>query len=76
VLMTPPLSAADQPYVVTGWPALGDGSHVGDGLSKDGSEDSIMHVSSVADGRGTCRAASPTPQAADPSGSMTLRLLL
>ena len=48
------------------WRASPDGTHVVYGLSKDGSEDSLLHVLTVADGQRSARDASPTPRAPIP----------
>jgi len=52
VLIDPTLlSSATSHLSLDWWRASPDGSHVVYGISKDGSEDSILHVLSVADGR-------------------------
>src|SRR5207245_6254156 len=52
VLVDPTLlSSATSHLSLDWWRASPDGSHVVYGISKDGSEDSILHVLSVADGR-------------------------
>jgi prolyl oligopeptidase len=45
------LSTASSHFSLDWWEASPDGSHVVYGLSKDGSEDSVLHVLTVADGR-------------------------
>jgi len=64
------LSGATSHMSLDWWQPSADGSHVAYGLSKDGSEDSILHVLSVADGR-DLPSASPTPRPPTRSGSMT-----
>jgi len=64
------LSGATSHMSLDWWQPSADGSHVAYGLSKDGSEDSILHVLSVADGRDLPeRIATPRPPTR--SGSMT-----
>jgi len=59
------LSGATSHMSLDWWQPSADGSHVAYGLSKDGSEDSILHVLSVADGRDLPERIANT-EAADP----------
>jgi len=64
------LSDANGHMSLDWWQPSPDGAHVVYGLSKDGSEDSVLHVLRVADGRDLPER-TPTPRVRTHNGSMT-----
>ena len=64
------LSSATGHLSLDWWHPSPDGTHIVYGLSKDGSEDSVLHVMKTATAP-TCPSASPTPRARTRHGSTT-----
>jgi hypothetical protein len=76
VLIDPTLKSDAKSHLsLDWWTASADGTRVVYGLSKDGSEDSLLHILTVADGK-DLPSRSPTPRRRIRSGSMTAAAFL